>query len=187
MSPSRELNEALGAVLRLLERQRIPSMVMGGLALAVWGRVRATQDVDISLGLEADEEVGLLEELRRTHFLPDVPRVILGHRLIVCRYLKSAYGLPVQVDLFVVRGEYQRQALARAIPMTLGGRRLRVIAPEDLILQKLLADRPIDRMDVHVILEEQAGRLNQTYLKRWARRLGVAKRLAVLQRSSRQR
>lgn len=152
-------------------------MVMGGLALSVWGRVRVTQDVDVAIGLDPRDEGEFLEDLQHAHFLPATPRSILGHRLLVCRYLKPTAGLPIEVDLFMARDEYQRQALRRAVPVTLGRRRLRVIAPEDLILYKLLADRPIDRLDVETIVEEQARRLDRTYLARWAKRLGIAGRL----------
>lgn len=182
MSPSGSLHEALGAIVRLVERQRIPYMVMGGLALSAWGRVRATQDVDVSVSVAPAREVEFLEALRAADFFPAAPRAILGHRLVVCRYLRSTKGLPVQVDLFLAREDYQRQALQRAITVPLGGRRLRIIAPEDLILYKLLADRPIDRLDVQAILEEQSGHLNRTYLSRWAKRLGISKRLHQLPR-----
>ena len=164
-------------MVQLLEHRRIPYMVMGGLALSAWGRVRATQDVDLSVSLDPEREHEFLDALRAAHFLPAVPRAIIGHRLVTCRYLKSTRGLPVQVDLLIARGAYQRQALARAVTVPFGGLRLRVIAPEDLILHKLLADRPIDHLDVQAVLEEQGGRLDRPYLTRWAKRLGVTSRL----------
>jgi len=170
----------LSAILDLLERRRIPYMIMGGLALSVWGRVRVTQDVDLNLSLDEREEARFLNDLRQAHFLPASPRAIVGHRLLVCRYLKSTKGLPVQVDLFLARGAYQRQALRRAPVIPLGHRRLRIIAPEDLILYKWLADRPIDHLDVQAILEEQAGRLDLRYVTRWARQLGVSKHLRAI-------
>ena len=177
MAPPDALHEALGAILRLLKRRRIPCMLMGGLALSVWGRIRVTQDIDLAVALDENREPRFLEDLLRLHFLPDKPRPVLGHRLLVCRYLKQSRGLPVEVDLFFARGAYPRQALRRAVLLRIGSQQVRVISPEDLILYKLLADRPMDRLDVRGIAEEQGGRLDRSYLKRWARRLGISKRL----------
>ena len=180
-NPSRHsLHEALAAVLRLLGRRRIPYMVMGGLALSVWGRVRVTQDVDLALALPEDQEDSFLTELQKAHFLPAAPRILVGHRLLICRYLKSSKGLPVQVDLFFARGSYQARAIERAVEVKLGRRAVRVISAEDLILYKLLADRPIDQLDARSVVEEQGGRLDRDYLARWAKRLGLASQMRKL-------
>ncbi len=176
-SSSQSLDEALGAILKLLQRRRTPYMVMGGLALSVWGRVRATQDIDLAIALDDEQEAHFLDDLKRAHFLPATPRTVVGHRLLVCRYLKSTKGLPIEVDLFFARGLYQNRALGRAAEVSLGPRRLRVIAPEDLVLYKLLASRPIDLLDIQAVLEEQRGRLDRRYLKYWAQQLKLTKRL----------
>ncbi len=98
---------------------------------------------------------------------------------------RVARRLPIQVDFFFARGAYQRQALRRALEVRLGRRRVRVIAPEDLILHKLLSDRPIDRLDVHSILQEQRKSLDRRYLDRWADRLGLRKALKEALQDSR--
>ncbi len=177
------LDEALQAALRVLKRHRIPYMVMGGAALSIWGRSRLTQDLDLSIWVEKEGEAGVMEALMRARFVPATPRPLLGHRLVVCRYLGMTRGLPIQVDFFFARGEYQRQAIRRAVEIHLDREKVRFVAPEDLILHKLLADRPIDRMDVRSILEEQAGRLNQKYLSRWIKHFKLSGRFqAVRQR-----
>jgi hypothetical protein len=62
------LYEELGTVLRVLEEKRIPYALCGGLAMAVYGIVRATQDIDL-----------LIEE----HSLPQIRAVMepFGFRL----------------------------------------------------------------------------------------------------------
>lgn len=179
-TPRRNLEEALKAILRVIKRQEIPYMVMGGMALSIWGRIRATYDVDVALAVEEARLPHLLKGLQSVHFLTAPPQAMRGHRLFVCRYLKSTKGLPVEVDLFVAKGDYQRQAIVRAVTVAIGREKIRVISPEDLILYKLLADRPIDRLDVQMILEEHKGRLDKRYLARWAQKLGISRALAVL-------
>jgi len=167
-------------MVRLLKRQGVPYMLMGGMALAVWGRSRFTHDVDLAIALPEKEFPHFLEVLKKAFFLPAPPRPMLGSRLIACRYLKPSKGLPVQVDLLLARGIYQEQALQRAVTVSLGSLHLRVVSPEDLILLKLLAGRPMDELDVLAVLQEQAKTLDRKYLKHWARHLGLAKQLSAL-------
>jgi hypothetical protein len=51
-----------------------------------------------------------------------------------------------------------------------------LVSPEDLILLKLLANRPRDIADIGDVFFMQ-GQLDVTYMKKWAQRLGVADRL----------
>ena len=51
-----------------------------------------------------------------------------------------------------------------------------LVSPEDLILLKLIAQRPRDLADVGDVLFMQ-GQLDESYLRRWAAALGVAARL----------
>lgn len=184
IGPSAQLEEALAAALRVLKRRHFPYMVLGGMALGGFGRLRVTQDVDFAVAVDPSDEPVFVRELLRAHFLPAAPLSLPGHRLLVCRYLKSSKGLPVQVDFLMARGPYQTQAIRRAVEMKFGGKKARVISAEDIILYKLLADRPMDRMDAQVVLGEQGKRLNRAYLRRWARVLGLSKKLAVLFRTA---
>jgi hypothetical protein len=52
----------------------------------------------------------------------------------------------------------------------------RVVTAADLILFKLLADRPKDKADIQSVLSVQ-GIPDADYLRDWAARLGVADRL----------
>jgi hypothetical protein len=51
-----------------------------------------------------------------------------------------------------------------------------VVSPEDLLLLKLLADRPRDRADIADLLLV-AGPLDMPYVRAWANRLGLDERL----------
>ena len=159
-------------------------MVIGGLALSIWGRVRVTQDVDLAVAADPADEQALSPHLYPAHFLPAAFRNLPEQRLLACRYLKSSKGLPVQVDLFFARGPYQLQAIGRAVRVRLGRQWVQVVAPEDLILYKLLADRPLDRLDARSVVEEQGRRLDRKYLNRQARSLGLGKKLSLLLRTA---
>ena len=49
-----ELESALVEVASLLEEIGLPYMLIGGLAVALWGEPRATLDVDVSVFARAD-------------------------------------------------------------------------------------------------------------------------------------
>ena len=57
------LEAGLKAVVDLLEREKVPYMVIGGIAVAVWGVPRATFDVDFSVWAPGDREANLLRLL----------------------------------------------------------------------------------------------------------------------------
>lgn len=89
----------------------------------------------------------------------------------------------VRVEAFVLATEYQRAAFARRATLDSDLGPIAVVAPEDLVLHKLLADRPRDRADI-ADLFLVAGALNLEYLRHWARRLGVEDRLDVALREA---
>jgi hypothetical protein len=50
------------------------------------------------------------------------------------------------------------------------------VSPEDLILLKVVAARPRDLGDIEDVLFAQSD-LDETYMRRWAKELGVAEKL----------
>ena len=51
-----------------------------------------------------------------------------------------------------------------------------IVSPEDLVLLKLIANRPRDLIDVADILFVQ-GQLDESYMTHWAGRLGILEQL----------
>jgi hypothetical protein len=77
-----------------------------------------------------------------------------------------------RVDLFLVTTEYQRAAFARRRNAKLLSLVVWTMAPEDLVLHKLMAGRDRDLADVGEILA-LARDLDLAHLRTWAPRLGV--------------
>jgi hypothetical protein len=89
---------------------------------------------------------------------------------------RLAAGSVWELDLFVARGAFFESAMARRRKRRLDAHDVHVMAPEDVILLKLLARRRKDQLDVEEILKIQTG-LDLSHLRSWATRLGVAERL----------
>lgn len=64
----------------------------------------------------------------------------------------------------LLRLPYERDAIARAVPIQIEGEKVSVCTPEDLILHKIVSTRARDHEDVVGVLKRQAGGLNIDWL-----------------------
>ena len=70
----------------------------------------------------------------------------------------------VQIDLIFGQLPYEQEAIRRAATERIHAVDVRVCQPEDLVIHKLVSERPQDREDVRGIIQLQAARLDRTYL-----------------------
>jgi hypothetical protein len=62
---------------------------------------------------------------------------------------------------------YEEQIIKRAVSRDLGGWSIQVCSAEDLIIQKVVAGRDRDWLDVEELWIAQHGRLDQAYIEDW--------------------
>jgi len=145
----------LDRILADLAARRIPAAVIGALALAAHGVVRASEDLDL---LVLDRSVLARDfwtdwtatseiEIRRGD--PDDP--LAG----VVRIRADGEIL----DLVVGREPWMPAVLERRIEIQLGPRALPVVSRADLVLLKLFAGGPQDLLDVELLLAAHPGDL----------------------------
>jgi hypothetical protein len=161
-----------------LEPLHLPMAVMGGLALSVWKHVRATQDVDLLVNVEASNVDHVLKLLQTAGMRPKrhPPVLPLGPLLLIqLLYEPPGTFMDAQVDLLLADAEYPKQALARRVAAHLPGLdvAIYVLACEDLILHKLLAGRIIDRIDGAALLRLNRASLDLGYMQKWVLRLAL--------------
>ncbi len=164
-----------------IERLGIPYAVMGGIAARAWGLPRPTFDADIAVAVDAEglgrllgafEDAGFgVPQEHKSGFLDTIGGF---QKAKVNRFVD---GHVWSTDLFVVEGAFLGSALARALHASIGKQRVRVMAPEDIILLKLIAHRRKDLADVEEIVSVCAG-LDVGYLREWAAKLDLRERLA---------
>ena len=112
----------LRRLLAILETSGVPAGVMGGIAVSLWKHVRATQDVDLLVGVLPGDETALIGALQQAGFRPKrQPAVLqLGQlRLLQLLYEPPGSYVDVQVDLMLASTEYQTRALQRAVRVQL--------------------------------------------------------------------
>lgn len=153
------LEEALVALVSFLDKECIPYMAIGGIAGLLWGVERATFDVDITIWASGREDE-LALRLAKT-FASRAPDA--------AGFVRETGVLPVKIgdipaDIVFGRLPYEHTALGRAAKVRIGGRKIRVCTAEDLILHKIISDRPKDLEDVRELARLRGKKLDRAYL-----------------------
>lgn len=164
--------------MHFLRGRRLKYMLIGAMALSVWGRPRATLDLDFLVLADA-EGLGRLRLAAQGWGFEVNESWMEWNPLLRESQIRLLYrGIPV--DILLPRDEHDRQALQRRRRKKLGARMLWVASAEDFILQKLKVGRPRDFEDAATIIARQQGRIDQVYLRSWARRLGILRELTYI-------
>lgn len=151
------LNEALRKVVTALDRLGVPHALIGGLAVAARGAVRATQDVDLIVALPVQEASSLERYLRDNGFHATFYRGAADDPVAgVVRLAIPVGDAEVKCDILFASREWQTGAVRNATPVDLGGFVVRVAQPADLFLLKLYAGGPQDLIDAAQLLKLQS-------------------------------
>lgn len=156
--------ELLARLASEFEARRLPYMVIGGQAVLVHGEPRLTRDIDITLGASADEVDAVLDAAQKVGLKPLIenPREFVRDTWVLpCADTHSG----IRVDLMFSFTEYERQAMDRAVRVTIGGSDVRIATAEDLVVLKILAGRPRDLEDARTVLLKNP-KLDRDYVTR---------------------
>ena len=156
------LEKALRDITALLEKHKIKYMVIGGLANAKWGQPRATLDIDITVWV-ADNEIKKIVSLLEGSYA-----LLVGKPL---EFIRETRVLPLKdhqgqrIDIIFGALPFEEQAIQRALKVKIGNASASFCTPEDLILLKIISERPRDIEDVQGILRFQKENLDYSYLE----------------------
>lgn len=156
-----------------LEAHSIPFAVIGGLAATVRGEPRFTADVDAVIGVDLERALELLDAVQASRFsplFPDAAEVVRASSILPLRHRDTG----TTVDLAIGLTGFERQAIARAEPVVLGGVTVPVVTAEDLLLMKVVAGRPRDTEDARRIVIRQGDRFDWAYVLEVGRQLEEA-------------
>ena len=137
---------------------------MGGLANAIWGRPRTTLDADLKILVSFDELEELVVQLgAQFRFRVENPLAFAQETLVIL--LQSSVDVPIDLVLGLL--PYEQEAAGRALPFTLADVTFPVCTAEDLIIHKVISERPQDWLDIEGVLQRQKGNLDMDYLNEW--------------------
>jgi hypothetical protein len=152
------LNEALRKVVAALDRLKIPYALIGGLAVAAHGVVRATQDVDLIVALPVQEAPSLERSLRDNGFQATFYRGAADDPIPgVIRLTIPVAGAEVKCDVLLASRDWQTRAVKNGTSIDLGRFVVRVAQPADLFLLKLYAGGPQDLIDAAQLFNLQSS------------------------------
>lgn len=132
--PSMEEFDIYTEALDTLERSGIPCVVGGGIAVAAYGRKRATKDIDLYIKLE--DTARAMEALRNAGFdinpLEGVHWLAKAYKKgVPIDFILENIGSVLATDETIRRGQYR----------CVQGYMLPIMSPEDLVFRKVLAMR----------------------------------------------
>jgi len=156
------LERALTNLAQFLEDQKIPYMVIGGLANIIWGEPRATIDIDVTIWIikeDIENTISVFEEKYKTR-IPDPAAFVRDTNVLP---LESTEG--VYIDIIFGSLPYEEDAINRAIEVNILKRPVLFCSPEDLILHKIISDRDTDLTDVRGVILRQIKNLDLEYIE----------------------
>ena len=162
-----DLVTAVETLSEVFVERGIEYALLGGIATMLRGRPRFTQDVDILLSVPQVALPGLLDELIRRGFSLDTDTVI---REFVQHHMTAFRFGVVRIDWLKPVLPLYAHALAAATSLPWTARHsLRVLAPEGLIITKMVAFRPQDQEDIRMLIAANAPLLDVELIRReWA-------------------
>jgi len=159
-----ELIDAVIAFQNLLEKEGIPTMTIGGIAVGVWGEPRLTRDIDMKVLVHREDRARLLAVLRTFTPLDDNPDD--SFRRLGLAFFHDPNG--VRIDVMLADTVFDEAAIERARIVTIfKDKIIRVCTAEDLVVYKMLSTRIKDRADVESIIQKQGDVLDNTYIEGW--------------------
>jgi hypothetical protein len=158
-------DDALRAVLALLDDLPGPAMIIGGLAVIAQGHVRTTEDIDVTVS-GASVTPGSVIDVAARHGIRsriDDP-VAFAERTQVLLLVHEPTG--VEVDLSLAWIPFEEEALSRGQVVPFRDTTMRVCHPEDLVIYKLVAARPLDLEDARQLVLRHGTALDRERIQR---------------------
>jgi hypothetical protein len=164
-----ELTGLLSALAESFDRHRLRFMLIGEMAVSYWVEPRLTRDIDIVVAATKRNHRELKEALIGAGARPTA----IEMRIL---FEKTWVRMPTtgpRLDIHLSVGAHDRDAFGHAGRFEVGGHALLVASPEDLVLYKLKAWRPVDQADIGALLRGVKN-VNAAYIDSWLDRIARA-------------
>jgi hypothetical protein len=176
---------ALVPVIDVLNRLKIPYMLIGGIALNYYSVPRLTHDADVLVEMKPEHAQMLAESLGPVYYVDadSIREAIASRRESNLIHLSTGF----KIDLWVLEDTpFDRVRFSRRVPGRVFGRDVFLSTPEDLMLVKLAwfkrSDLQKHYLDALGLYRTQRGTLQRDYLREQAEAMSVAALLAQLER-----
>lgn len=177
-----DLISLLKLVVGRLEKLKIPYVVTGGIAVSFWGAPRTTHDIDIIIEIGASKKSGIIKAFRNDFYISRGGIEGMLEHNISFNIIHNKSGLKVDFWPIDKKDSHKVIEFKRSIVKNIFGKKISIIAPEDLIVVKLqwFKDSNSSRHleDIKSIL--QISKVDLNYIKKWAERQSTIKILDAI-------
>lgn len=160
MEIAKGLIETLKRISTLLNEAGISHCLIGGLAVSILAKPRATEDIDL-LVLIAEKGKKVVEDIFKNNFdLIQNQGVTVFEkariwRIVVKDQYSSENGIVV-IDMILADEKVYQEALADTLRIEIEGATIPIVRPEHLIKIKSISNRPVDLLDIEAIKESMS-------------------------------
>lgn len=171
-----ELLASLATTLRSLTTwltsRGIPHAVIGGVATAVRGRPRITEDIDVVVLAEGFKPEELLADARAYGLLPrrpDATAFAITSRVLLLVHEEN--GTPIDLSLGIL--PFERELIERSTKVSIQETEFHVATAEDLVIMKVLAFRGKDIVDIESVFDANPS-IDMERIRHWVGMLAEA-------------
>jgi hypothetical protein len=165
-------------VIQSLNKSGIQYMVTGSIASSLQGQPRSTHDIDLVIAIDKSKTQDLVQAFPSPDFYLEKNSIldaIKNQNMFNLIHLETGD----KVDFWILTNEaFDQSRFSRKVTEDFMGTKLQVSTPEDTILAKLRwaklsGGSEKQFTDALNIYEVQYGKLDLSYLQRWAEKLDV--------------
>jgi predicted nucleotidyltransferase len=157
-------------VAELLAKQGVRYAVIGAMAAAVHGVVRASLDADAVVPLQVREAQALRQSLMEEGYEAALRTGDVDDPIPALLEVRDSHGN--RVDLLIGLRGMDPEVLNRTRRIDFAGATLEIVGREDFIAMKAFAGGPVDLADARAIIELDRESLDLQLLRRLAQRFG---------------
>ena len=161
------LLSALRDLVAWSQKEHVRSVIIGGVAASLLGRPRLTRDIDAVVLLDSKRWEKFLTVGQQFGFEPRIQDPLIfarKNRILLVNHKPT--GIDVDISLGAL--PFEEEAIERAVSSEVAGVNIPLPTPEDLIIMKAVAHRPIDMIDIQAVLDVHPD-LDLHRIRRWVK------------------
>ena len=169
------LEVQLRGLIKCLSEQKIKYIILGGIAVSIYGEPRLTADIDVNIIFDKKKISEFLKGAKKHGFYPAFPEtenIARETGVIPMNFIKGK--ITGNFGIIISENPLEYSAIERGRFKKIGPVKARLITPEDLIIHKIASSRPRDAEDISGILIRQKGKLDIKYIQYWLKKIDKA-------------
>lgn len=158
---SSDFDNAISKIVDLLNSMNAEYALIGGIAVARYGIIRPTRDIDVLLYIEKIKVPDFLNKLKSEGYTFD-EKIVLKE--LSNDYFSSIEYKKIPIDILLPSIPFFRKILRGSKKVEMFGRTVPVIDVNDLIILKSIAFREQDKIDIKGIVAVNSDKIDISYI-----------------------